>query len=197
MARFIDELKRTHHDAELRAEHIGQTVVLFGWCASYRDHGGCVFVDLRDREGITQLVFDPDLKGQGDGPITAHRGAQALRSEWVIGIRGVVLSRGTNKNARLSTGDIEVHVVELEVFNKSDTPPFEIVDKLDTSEEKRLQYRYLDLRRAPLQKTLRVRHRIHQETRSYFDTQGFLELETPVLVKYTPGALEISWSRAE
>ncbi len=187
MARFIDELKRTHHDAELRAEHIGQTVVLFGWCASYRDHGGCVFVDLRDREGITQLVFDPDLKGQGDGPITAHRGAQALRSEWVIGIRGVVLSRGTNKNARLGTGDIEVHVVELEVFNKSDTPPFEIVDKLDTSEEKRLQYRYLDLRRAPLQKTLRVRHRIHQETRSYFDTQGFLELETPVLVKYTPG----------
>jgi aspartyl-tRNA synthetase len=187
LARFIDELKRTHHDAELRAEHIGQTVVLFGWCASYRDHGGCVFVDLRDREGITQLVFDPDLKGQGDGPITAHRGAQALRSEWVIGIRGVVLSRGTNKNARLGTGDIEVHVVELEVFNKSDTPPFEIVDKLDTSEEKRLQYRYLDLRRAPLQKTLRVRHRIHQETRSYFDTQGFLELETPVLVKYTPG----------
>ncbi len=187
MARFIDDLKRTHHDAALRAADEGKEVVLFGWVASYRDHGGCVFVDLRDREGITQLVFDPDLKGHGELPKKAYADAQALRSEWVIGVRGVVVSRGANKNPRLVTGEIEVHVAELTVFNRADTPPFEIVDEVATHEEKRLQYRYLDLRRAPLQKTLRVRHRIHQTTRRYFDDNGFLELETPVMVKYTPG----------
>jgi aspartyl-tRNA synthetase len=187
MARFIDELKRTHHCAELRAANEGETVVLFGWVSSYRDHGGCVFVDLRDREGITQLVFDPELSGYTDQPRVAHEAARALRSEWVVGVRGVVKGRGANKNARIPTGDIEVHVVELAVFNKSETPPFEVADQIDTNEEKRLQYRYLDLRRAPMQKTLRVRHRINQVTRRYFDEQGFLELETPVMVKYTPG----------
>jgi aspartyl-tRNA synthetase len=187
MARFIDELKRTHHCGELRASDEGATAVLFGWVCSYRDHGGCVFIDLRDREGITQLVFDPELAGHGDQPRAAHDGARALRNEWVIGIRGVVKSRGANKNPKLPTGDIEVHAVELSVFNKSETPPFEIADSIDTGEEKRLEYRYLDLRRAPLQKTLRVRHRINQVTRNYFDAKGFLELETPVMVKYTPG----------
>jgi aspartyl-tRNA synthetase len=189
VARFIDELKRSHHCAELREADVGKEVVLFGWVASYRDHGGCVFVDLRDREGVTQLVFDPDAeqKAPGDSPKAAYETAQQLRTEWVIGIRGRVVSRGGNKNARLATGDIEVMVVELSVFNKSDTPPFEITDNPGTHEEKRLQYRYLDLRRAPLQKTLRVRHRITQTTRRYFDESGFLELETPVMVKYTPG----------
>jgi aspartyl-tRNA synthetase len=187
LARFIDELKRTHHCAELRASHEGGEVVLFGWVASYRDHGGCVFVDLRDREGITQLVFDPDAKGHGDAPRAAYATAQTLRSEWVIGIRGVVISRGSNKNPRLPTGEIEVQVIELSVFNRADTTPFEIADAIDTSEEKRLQHRYLDLRRVPLQKSLRVRHRINQTTRRYFDEHGFLELETPVMVKYTPG----------
>ncbi len=187
MARFIDELKRTHHAGELRAVDEGKEVVLFGWVASYRDHGGCVFVDLRDREGITQLVFDPDRKGHGDTPKKAYELAQSLRGEWVIGIRGVVVGRGENKNPRLSTGEIEVHGIELVVFNRSDTPPFEIKDLVETSEEKRLAHRYLDLRRAPLQKTIRVRHRINQTTRRYFDEKGFLELETPVMVKYTPG----------
>ena len=187
MARFIDELKRTHHCAALRASQAGEEVVLFGWVASYRDHGGCVFVDLRDREGITQLVFDPDLAGHGDTPKEAYGTAQTLRSEWVIGIRGIVVSRGSNVNPKLPTGEIEIRVVELTVFNKADTTPFEILDHIDTNEEKRLQYRYLDLRRAPLQRTLRVRHRITQVTRRYFDEQGFLELETPVMVKYTPG----------
>ena len=144
-----------------------------------------MFVDLRDREGITQIVFDPELGGHGDTPRAAHDIAQHVRSEWVIGVRGIVKSRGTNKNARLATGEIEVHALELVVFNKADTPPFEIKDDLDTAEEKRLQYRYLDLRRAPLQRTLRVRHRINQVTRRYFDDNGFLELETPVMVKYT------------
>ena len=98
VARFIDELKRSHNAGELRGQDEGKEVVLFGWVSSYRDHGGCVFVDLRDREGITQLVFDPDLKGFGDSPREAYATAQALRSEWVIGIRGKVVSRGGNKN---------------------------------------------------------------------------------------------------
>jgi aspartyl-tRNA synthetase len=187
MARFIDELKRTHHCAELRAADEESIVVLFGWVASYRDHGGCVFVDLRDREGVTQLVFDPELAGHGEAPRAAYELARALRGEWVIAVRGIVKGRGANKNPRLATGDIEVHGIELAVFNKSETPPFEIADSIDTGEEKRLQYRYLDLRRAPLQRTLRIRHRTNQVTRRYFDEQGFLELETPIMVKYTPG----------
>lgn len=187
MARFIDELKRTHRCGDLRAADEGKEVVLFGWVASYRDHGGCVFFDLRDRDGITQIVFDPNLSGYGDAPKLAYEAAQPARTEWVVGIRGKVVSRGANKNPKLATGEIEVHAIELTVFNKADTPPFEIADEIDTGEEKRLQYRYLDLRRAPLQKTLRVRHRINQTVRNYFDGQGFLELETPFMVKYTPG----------
>lgn len=187
MARFIDELKRTHHCGELRGGDEGKVVVLFGWVASYRDHGGCVFVDLRDREGITQLVFDPELAGYDALPRAAHELARELRGEWVIGVRGVVKSRGANKNPKLPTGEIEVHGIELTVFNRSETPPFEIADSIDTNEEKRLQYRYLDLRRAPLQRTLRIRHRVNQVTRRYFDEHGFLELETPIMVKYTPG----------
>ena len=201
MARFIDELKRTHHAGELRAADEGKEVVLFGWVASYRDHGGCVFVDLRDREGITQVVFDPEAVliknravndpryklGPKDDPRQAHTLAQTLRSEWVIGVRGFVVNREGNVNARMATGEVEVHAIELTVFNKAETTPFEIQDSIDTSEEKRLQHRYLDLRRAPLQKTLRVRHRINQTARRYFDQKGFIELETPVMVKYTPG----------
>ena len=187
MARFIDELKRTHRCGDLRAADEGKEVVLFGWVASYRDHGGCVFVDLRDRDGITQIVFDPNLTGNAELPKAAYARAQSVRSEWVIGVRGVVRTRGAMKNPKIATGDIEVHAIEMEVFNRADTPPFEIADTIDTGEEKRLQYRYLDLRRAPLQRTLRVRHRINQVVRRYFDGQGFLELETPFMVKYTPG----------
>jgi aspartyl-tRNA synthetase len=184
VARFIDELKRTHRCGDLRASDENKEVVLFGWVASYRNHGGCVFVDLRDREGVTQLVFDPNFPGIAKE--TFER-ASDVRSEWVIGVRGNVKSRGEMKNPKIATGDIEVHVVEMTIFNKSDTPPFEIADSIDTGEEKRLQYRYLDLRRAPLQRTLRVRHRLNQTVRKYFDSQGFLELETPFMVKYTPG----------
>ena len=199
MARFIDELKRTHRCGDLRATDEGKEVVLFGWVASYRDHGGCVFVDLRDREGITQIVFDKSavilfdkkLVEKSDTTIAAaektYEAASTVRSEWVIGIRGFVIGRGGNKNPKIATGEIEVHACEMTVFNKSDTPPFEIADSIDTGEEKRLQYRYLDLRRAPFQKTLRIRHKINQTVRSYFDSQGFLELETPFMVKYTPG----------
>ncbi len=192
MARFIDELKRTHSCGALRADHEGQEVVLFGWVANRRDHGNLIFVDLRDREGITQIVFDPEASGD------AHKLAESLRSEWVIGIRGKVKDRGEqfskkeNKmvsaaNPDLATGAIEVEVLEIEIFNKSETPPFELTDRTETREEVRLQYRYLDLRRGPLQEALLKRHKISQATRTYLSSQGCTEVETPFLVKYTPG----------
>jgi aspartyl-tRNA synthetase len=193
VARFIDELKRTHSCGQLRASDVDKEVVLFGWVASRRDHGGCVFVDLRDRDGLTQIVFDPNYKLnsiQTDVAQVAHAHALAeqMRSEWVIGIRGVVNSRGANINPKLPTGEVEIHVVEAVVFNQSETTPFEIIDQVDTREEVRLTYRYLDLRRTPLQRTLRTRHIINQTTRRYLsDVQGCLELETPFMVKYTPG----------
>lgn len=193
MARFIDELKRTHHCSSLRASDIGKEVVLFGWVATRRDHGGCIFIDLRDREGITQIVFDPaysppaEIGADPQMVAAAHALAEQVRPEWVIGIRGVVVSRGGNINPKIVTGEIEVHVVEATVFNKSETPAFEIEDEIDTREDVRLTHRYLDLRRAPLQKALRIRHLINQKTRSYLADQGCLELETPFMVKYTPG----------
>jgi aspartyl-tRNA synthetase len=192
VSRFIDELKRTHRCGELRASDIGKEVVLFGWVESRRDFGGLVFIDLRDRDGITQIVFDPEAGRE------AHALAEAVRSEWVVGVRGAVRSRGEQfskkegktvsaANPKIATGEIEVVVAEATVFNRAETPPFEIVDNLDTREEIRLQYRYLDLRRAPLQRTLKLRHEINRATRNFLSDQGCLELETPYLVKYTPG----------
>ncbi len=196
MARFIDELKRTHRCGDLRASDVGKEVVLFGWVATRRDHGGCIFIDLRDREGLAQCVFDPsyaeEIRKRGVAVDAAqiqgaHDLGERVRTEWVVGVRGLVVSRGDKVNPNLATGEIEVWVVEATVFNEAKTPPFEIQDELDTREEIRLQYRYLDLRRPKLQKTLRTRHVINQTTRSYFHDHGFLELETPFLVKYTPG----------
>jgi aspartyl-tRNA synthetase len=192
LARFIDELKRTHDCGALRSADIGREVVLFGWVANRRDHGSLIFIDLRDREGITQIVFDPDASG------AAHALAEQFRSEWVIGIRGKVRSRGEQfskkegklvsaANPNLATGEIEVEVLEATIFNKAETPPFAIDDSSDTREEVRLEHRYLDLRRGPLQKALRMRHRVNQAARTYLSNQGCLELETPFLVKYTPG----------
>jgi aspartyl-tRNA synthetase len=192
MSRFIDELKRTHDCGALRASHIGAEVVLFGWVANRRDHGALIFIDLRDREGMTQVVFDPDTSGP------AHDLAEQFRGEWVIGVRGRVRSRGEQfskkegkmvsaANPGLATGEIEVEVLEAAIFNKAETPPFAIEDKSDTREEVRLEHRYLDLRRAPLQRALRMRHRANHAARSYLSDQGCLELETPFLVKYTPG----------
>lgn len=181
MSRFIEELKRTHRCGALREEHIGQEVVLFGWVHSHRDHGNCIFIDLRDREGLAQIVFDPQISPE------SHALAESMRSEWVIGIRGRVRDRGTMRNPRLATGAVEVAVLEAVVFNKALTPPFQIEDSVRTGEELRLEYRYLDLRRPRLQQTLMTRSKINQVTRRYFDETGFLELETPFLVKYTPG----------
>jgi aspartyl-tRNA synthetase len=181
VARFIDELKRTHYVGALREEHIGQEVVLFGWVQSRRDHGGCIFIDLRDREGLAQIVFDP-----AEGADAFAVGHQA-RGEWVLGVRGRVRDRGAMRNPRLPTGAVEVVALEAVVFNRSETPPFEIADDVDTAEEKRLEHRYLDLRRPRLQKALRTRHALSQLTRAYMSDAGFLEIETPFLVKYTPG----------
>ena len=181
MPRFIAELKRTHSCGQLTRDDVGKEVVLFGWVANRRDHGGAVFIDLRDREGLTQVVFEEDV-----GP-DVHELAEKLRLEYCVGVRGAVVSRGGNVNPRLATGEIEVHARDLEIFNRSEPTPFPIEDQIDTAEEKRLQHRYLDLRRAPLQKALTTRARVTHLTRSYFTERGFLELETPFMVKYTPG----------
>ncbi len=178
---FLRDLKRTHYCGDLRAEDIGKTVVLFGWVQTRRDHGGCVFIDLRDREGLTQVVFDPQDSAE------AHALAGELRSEFVLGVRGKVVSRGSQVNPKLKTGAIEVRVDKLRIFNRSETPPFLIEDQVDTHEEKRLAHRYLDLRRGPLQRALITRHRMHQATRNYFSGKGFLELETPFMIRSTPG----------
>jgi aspartyl-tRNA synthetase len=192
MSQFITELKRTHSCGALRASDIGKEVILFGWVQFRRDHGELIFIDLRDREGLTQIVFDPDLSKE------AHGMAEAMRSEWVIGIRGKVRSRGQqfskkeNKlvaatNPNLATGEVEIEVQQCSVFNRSETPPFEITDQITTAEEKRLEFRYLDLRRSPLQKALITRSKMNAATRSYMVDNGFLELETPFMGKYTPG----------
>ncbi len=196
MSRFIDELKRTHRCGALRAADEGKIVVLFGWVASRRDHGGCIFVDLRDRTGITQVVFDRDYAQKHPAfaqhanealVAEAHKLGEQMRGEWVIGIRGFVVSRGSNKNPKIPTGEIEVLVLEATVFNKAETPPFEVADEVDTREEIRLQHRYVDLRRTSLQRNLLLRHKVNHTTRNYLSDQGCLELETPYLVKYTPG----------
>jgi aspartyl-tRNA synthetase len=181
LPRFITELKRTHSCGQLTKADLGKEVVLFGWVQNRRDHGGAVFIDLRDRDGLTQVVFEADVRPD------VHDLAGQLRLEYVAGVRGKVVSRGANVNPKLKTGEIEVHATELEIFNRSEPAPFPVEDKIDTSEEKRLQYRYLDLRRAPLQRTLMTRARVNHLTRNYFTERGFLELETPFMGKYTPG----------
>ncbi|AKF03874.1 aspartate--tRNA ligase [Sandaracinus amylolyticus] len=181
MARFIDELKRTHSCGALREGNVGDEVVLFGWVHSRRDHGELIFVDLRDRDGITQVVFDPSVSKD------AFAVGDRARSEWVLGVRAKVRSRGGNVNDRIATGRIEVVALEATVFNKAETPVFPIEDEIDTNEEKRLEHRYLDLRRPKLQRNIMTRSRIYHHTRSHFHENGFVEVETPIFVKYTPG----------
>ena len=183
-------MKRTHHCNELRPAHIGQTVTLSGWVHSRRDLGGLIFIDIRDREGRTQTVFDPsDLTPE------LFAQAAALRSECVVSITGKVRARpaGTN-NIKIPTGEVEVGVTALEVLNMAEVLPFpvddpEVANKVN--EELRLQYRYLDLRRPEMARNLKVRSKVAIATRSYMDDQGFLEVETPTLFKSTPeGARE-------
>jgi aspartyl-tRNA synthetase len=178
---FIRDLKRTHSCGELSGRDIGREVVLFGWVHNRRDHGGAVFIDLRDRAGLTQVVFEEDA-GK-DLQELAHE----LRLEYCVAVRGKVVSRGANVNPKLATGEVEVHVDKAQIFNRSETPPFLIEDRIDTAEEKRLEYRYLDLRRPAVQRPLLLRSRMNAVTRRVLHERGFLELETPFLVKYTPG----------
>ncbi|HSP18225.1 MAG TPA: aspartate--tRNA ligase, partial [Myxococcaceae bacterium] len=178
---FITEIKRTHSCGELTAKDVGKPVVLFGWVQNRRDHGGAVFIDLRDRHGLTQVVFEPDIDPE------AHDLAGTLRLEWCIGVQGTVASRGANVNPKMKTGEIEVKATALGVFNRSEPTPFPIEDRIETAEEKRLTHRYLDLRRRPLQQSLVTRSRMNAITRTTLVEQGFLELETPFMGKYTPG----------
>jgi aspartyl-tRNA synthetase len=173
---------RTHSCGQLRKTDVGQTVKLAGWVHSYRDHGGLVFIDLRDREGVTQLVFDADACGKAN-----HEESRKLRSEWVISVSGDVTARGENLvNPKLPTGEIEIRVKELEVLSTSPTPPFTPDEHETVSEDKRLAYRYLDLRRAEMQTNLRTRYRVTKIMRDFLGELGFWEIETPFLTKSTP-----------
>ncbi|MDQ4107723.1 MAG: aspartate--tRNA ligase [Actinomycetota bacterium] len=172
---------RTHACGELTAEHADAGVVLCGWVASRRDHGGVTFIDLRDREGIVQVVFHPEEAGD------AHATAQRLGSEDVVRITGSVRSRPEGMaNPQLSTGQIEVAAASLEVLSESETPPFPIEDRMESGEELRLRFRYLDLRRSEMTEVLRIRHRVNAITREHMESLGFLEVETPMLTRATP-----------
>ena len=171
---------RTHHCAQLRRDDVDQTVNLAGWVNNYRDHGGVIFIDLRDREGLTQIVFHPE---NGE----AHAMADKLRHEDVVWVRGKCVPRQEGMaNPKLATGDIEVDGTELDILNKASTPPFTPDDAGKVAEESRLKYRYIDLRRPGMQHILRTRHRVTKIMRDYFDEQGFYEIETPFLCKSTP-----------
>lgn len=168
-------MKRTHNNGELRIEHVNQTVTLVGWVAKRRNFGSLVFIDLRDREGITQLVFDEKLT----------EAITEVRNEYVLSVTGIVVER-QDKNPKLATGDIEIQVSAVEIINSAKTTPIIIAEETDALEDTRLKYRYLDLRRRPLQQNLKLRHQVAMITRNYLSDEGFIEVETPILCKSTP-----------
>ncbi|MEA3334799.1 MAG: aspartate--tRNA ligase [Chloroflexota bacterium] len=173
-------MKRTHTCGELRAENAGQEVILNGWAHRRRDHGNLVFIDLRDRYGLTQIVVTPDTP-------EAHATAEKVRGEFVLAIKGTVKLRPEGMiNPTLATGDIEVIVSEMQIENASRPLPFEIRDELEANEFTRLKYRYLDLRRSRMQTNIMLRHRAIKLMRDYFDDHGFIDIETPILTKSTP-----------
>ena len=183
----MPEMKRTHYCGELRLADAGKSARLTGWVARRRDHGGVIFVDLRDRTGITQVVFDPLIDPE------AHRAAHQIRNEFVLNVSGKVRERGEGLvNPNLLTGEIELATDELEILNVARTPPFAVEDDIDTAEEVRLKHRYVDLRRPKMQKILQVRHKAALAARKYMDELGFLEIETPILMNSTPeGARDV------
>jgi aspartyl-tRNA synthetase len=179
--RFIYDLKRTHTCGELGLGEVGSQVVLMGWAQRRRDHGGLIFVDLRDRVGITQVVFNPEVD-QG-----AHSEAHGIRSEYCLAVRGTVRRRPEGMaNPNLVTGEIEVYVDHFEILNPSKTPPFMLEDWIDVGENIRLKYRYLDLRRPEMYANLLLRHQAAAAAREHLNGQGFLEVETPFLTRSTP-----------
>src|SRR3989441_13014913 len=172
---------RTHMCGQLRATDVGQSVRVMGWVQRRRDHGGLVFVDLRDHTGLVQVVFNPTVNA------TTHEQAQRLRPEFVIAVAGTVSARPAGMtNSNLATGEIEVMVHQLEILNEAKTPPFLIEDEADVTEVLRLKYRYLDLRRPKMQRILELRHRVTQHVRAFLNAERFLEIETPILTKSTP-----------
>ncbi len=181
MARFVDELKRTHTCGELRLDDVDSEVVLMGWVQRQHGKGGVAFIDLRDRDGVTQITFD-----RSEAP-EAFEAASRTRSEWVIGVRGRVRDRGDKRNDKIPTGAIEVLGLELEVLNEAEPPVFPIAEETNALEETRLSHRYLDLRRPHLQRNLKLRAKTYHHVRNHLAENGFLEVETPFMVKYTPG----------
>jgi len=174
---------RTHYCGELRKEHVGRTVTIAGWVNRRRDHGKLIFIDLRDREGIAQVVFNPEALVS----VRAHSIAVELRSEYVVRVTGKVQPRpkGT-ENPKLATGEVELIVEEAELLNKAKTPPFYINEEVEVDEALRLKYRYLDLRRERMQRNLILRHKVVKFMRDFLDARGFLEIETPIMIKSTP-----------
>ncbi|MEI8133938.1 MAG: aspartate--tRNA ligase [bacterium] len=172
--------QRTHYAGELRSEHIGSHVIINGWINSNRDMGGLLFLDVRDRAGIVQCVVEPS-----DATMFLYEEGKKLRSEFVVCIEGSVRAR-SNPNPKIPTGQIEILISSIQVLNESEVPPFVIEDDVKANEDLRLKYRYLDLRRPTLQKNLITRHKITQSIRNYFDSRGFIEVETPMLMKATP-----------
>jgi len=174
-------MRRTHTCCELGIDDVGQEVVLMGWVQRRRDHGGVIFVDLRDKNGLTQVVFNPAVDNK------VHEKAQEIRNEYVLGVRGRVEERPEGMaNPNLATGAIEVTVTELKILNTAKTPPFLIEDKIDVSEMIRLNFRHIDLRRPQLQKNIILRHKAALSVRQYLNQHGFLDVETPVLTGSTP-----------
>jgi aspartyl-tRNA synthetase len=174
-------LKRTHYCGSVDVSHVGQTVTLMGWAATRRDLGGVVFIDLRDREGICQVVARPEVSK------AAHDVADKVRGEYVLAVTGRVDARDQDTvNPKIKTGTIEITAAEIVILSEAKTPPFAIEDEINTAEEIRLKYRYLDMRRAPIQKALKLRHKLALAIRTYLDEQGFLEIETPILTASTP-----------
>ncbi len=174
-------MKRTHSATILGLENLGQEVVINGWVNSRRDHGGLIFIDLRDRSGIIQIVFNPELNQE------AFHLAESVRSEYVVAARGRVVARSENTiNPNLKTGQIEIHIDEMEVLNTAKTPPFYIENDITVDETLRMRYRYLDLRRPEMRDNLILRHRIINTIREYLDIEEFIEIETPILGRSTP-----------
>jgi len=181
VAETLGDLRRTHYCGALREGDVGRTVTLMGWAATRRDLGGVVFVDLRDREGICQVVARPEVSKE------AHAAADRVRGEYVLAVIGEVARRSADTvNPKIPTGAVEVLAREIRVLSEARTPPFAIEDELTTSEDIRLKYRYLDLRRPRMQRNIALRHRVTMEVRRYLDEQGFYEIETPFLTKSTP-----------
>lgn len=181
MIEFLGDWKRSHYCGDLKASDIGSEVTLMGWAHRRRDHGGLIFIDLRDREGLAQIVFDPEVN-----PV-AHSKAEAVRSEFVLAIKGKVIPRPQGTiNATLKTGEVEIVVSECKVLNPSKALPFTLDEHVDVAENLRLKYRYLDLRRTQLQDNMILRSKVAQTTRRYLSDNGFLEIETPFLTKSTP-----------